>query len=88
MVIGGIAVNVVCAFILHKVRNQVLIGVSTVAYTAAVLILSFLREEAPYWAFIFPSLILMVIGIDVQYNVTNVSSPTAVDLAVTEIWMR
>ncbi|KAE8163038.1 major facilitator superfamily domain-containing protein [Aspergillus tamarii] len=71
MVIGGIAVNVVCAFILHKVRNQVLIGVSTVAYTAAFLILSFLREEAPYWAFIFPSLILMVIGIDVQYNVTN-----------------
>ncbi|KAK6824468.1 hypothetical protein RU639_005088 [Aspergillus parasiticus] len=75
MVIGGIAVDVVCAFIHHKVSNQVLMAVGTVAYTAAFLILSLLREEAPYWAFIFPSLILMVIGVDVQYNVTNVSSP-------------
>ncbi|KAB8200208.1 hypothetical protein BDV34DRAFT_230515 [Aspergillus parasiticus] len=73
MVIGGIAVDVVCAFIHHKVSNQVLMGVGTVAYMAAFLILSLLREEAPYWAFIFPSLILMVIGVDVQYNVTNVN---------------
>ena len=73
MVIGGIAVNAVCAFVLHKVSNQVLMGVGTVAYTVAFLILSFLREEASYWAYIFPSLILMVIGMDVQYNVTNVS---------------
>jgi hypothetical protein len=73
MVIGGIAVNVVCAFVLHKVSNQALMGVGTVAYTVAFLILSFMREEAPYWAYIFPSLILMVIGMDIQYNVTNVS---------------
>jgi hypothetical protein len=73
MVIGGIIVNVICALILHKVSNQVLMGVGTVAFTVAFLILSFLKEEATYWAFIFPSLILMVIGVDVQYNVTNVS---------------
>ncbi|KAJ5427481.1 Major facilitator superfamily domain general substrate transporter [Penicillium cf. griseofulvum] len=71
MVIGGIIVNVICALILHKVSNQVLMGVGTVAFTVAFLILSFLREEATYWAFIFPSLILIVIGVDVQYNVTN-----------------
>ncbi|OQE13654.1 hypothetical protein PENFLA_c045G01055 [Penicillium flavigenum] len=73
MVIGGIAVNIVCAFVLHKVSNRVLMGIGTVAYTVAFLILSFLREEAPYWAYIFPSLILMVIGMDIQYNVTNVN---------------
>lgn len=73
MVIGGIAVNVVCAFVLHKVCNEVLMGVGIVAYTVAFLILTFLREEAPYWAYIFTSLILMVIGMNVQYNVRNVS---------------
>jgi hypothetical protein len=73
MVIGGVSVNVVCALILHRVSNQVLMGVGSVAYTIAFLLLSFLPENAPYWAFIFPSLILMVIGFDIQYNITNVS---------------
>ncbi|KAJ5559209.1 major facilitator superfamily domain-containing protein, partial [Penicillium sp. DV-2018c] len=71
MIIAGIIVNVLSAFVLHKVSNQALTGVGSVAYTVAFFILSFLREEAPYWAYVFPSLILMVIGMGVQYNTTN-----------------
>lgn len=87
IVISGVTVNVICAFILHRVSNQALMGVGAAAYTIAFLILSFLNEEASYWAFIFPSLILMAIGIDVQYNVTNVSPYTALQLATLLVFL-
>ncbi|KAJ5557944.1 Major facilitator superfamily domain general substrate transporter, partial [Penicillium sp. DV-2018c] len=52
MIIAGIIVNVLSAFVLHKVSNQALTGVGSVAYTVAFFILSFLREEAPYWRYV------------------------------------
>ncbi|KAJ9268930.1 hypothetical protein DTO212C5_4936 [Paecilomyces variotii] len=71
MVVSGTLVNVVCGFVLHKVSNKLLMGIGAVGYTAALLILSFLREDAPYWAFIFPGLILVVVGADIEFNVVN-----------------
>ncbi|OJJ47958.1 hypothetical protein ASPZODRAFT_64508 [Penicilliopsis zonata CBS 506.65] len=71
MVIGGVLVNVICALVLHKMSNTVLMGIGALAYAAAFLILSFLKESAPYWAFIFPALVLVVVGADITFNVTN-----------------
>lgn len=76
MIIGGITVNIICALILHKVRNKLLVGIGAFAYTAAFLILSFMDVKTTYWAFIFPSLVLVVVGADVQFNVANVRLPT------------
>lgn len=73
MVVSGTLVNVVCGFVLHKISNKLLMGIGAVGYTAALLTLSFLREDAPYWAFIFPGLILVVVGADIEFNVVNVS---------------
>lgn len=73
MVIGGVLVNVVCGLILHRVSNKILTGIGALAYTAAFLILSFMKEDAIYWEFIFPALILVVVGADIHFNVTNVS---------------
>jgi predicted MFS family arabinose efflux permease len=72
MVVSGVLVNVVCGLVLHRVSNKVLTGIGALAYTASFLILSFMKEDATYWAFIFPALVLVVVGADIQFNVTNV----------------
>lgn len=74
MVVGGVLVNVICGLILHRVSNKVLTGIGALSYTAAFLILGFMKEDAMYWEFIFPGLVLVVIGADIQFNVTNVRS--------------
>jgi predicted MFS family arabinose efflux permease len=74
MVVSGVLVNVVCGLVLHRVSNKVLTGIGALAYTASFLILSFMKQEASYWAFIFPGLVLVVVGADIQFNVTNVCS--------------
>ncbi|KAJ5504494.1 Major facilitator superfamily domain general substrate transporter [Penicillium fimorum] len=71
MVISGVLVNVVCGLVLHRVSNKILTGIGALAYTASFLILSFMTQEASYWAFIFPALVLVVVGADIQFNVTN-----------------
>ncbi|KAJ5545168.1 hypothetical protein N7461_007472 [Penicillium sp. DV-2018c] len=71
MVIGGVLVNVVCGLILHRVSNKILTGIGALAYTASFLILSFMGQDSIYWAFMFPALTLMVVGADIQFNVTN-----------------
>ncbi|KAJ5779217.1 hypothetical protein N7457_006937 [Penicillium paradoxum] len=71
MVIAGVLVNVVCGLILHRVSNKLLTGIGALAYAASFLILSFMKEDAIYWAFIFPALILVVVGADIHFNVTN-----------------
>ncbi|KAJ5605710.1 hypothetical protein N7510_008491 [Penicillium lagena] len=71
MVVSGVLVNVVCGLILHRVSNKLLTGIGALAYTASFLILSFMNAETTYWAFIFPALVLVVVGADIQFNVTN-----------------
>ncbi|CAI7612775.1 unnamed protein product [Penicillium glandicola] len=71
MVVSGVLVNVVCGLLLHRVSNKILTGVGALAYTGAFLILGFMKEDATYWAFIFPALVLVVVGADIQFNVTN-----------------
>ena len=71
--IVGILVNVFAGLVLHKINNKVLMGVGSVAYFCAALLLALMKGDHVYWAFIAPSLILAVIGADLQFNVANVS---------------
>ncbi|KAJ5195225.1 uncharacterized protein N7498_008663 [Penicillium cinerascens] len=71
MVISGVLVNVVCGLVMHRVSNRLLTGIGALAYTTSFLILSFMEEDAIYWAFIFPAITLVVVGADIQFNVTN-----------------
>ncbi|CAM1511470.1 Fc.00g089830.m01.CDS01 [Cosmosporella sp. VM-42] len=70
-VIAGIIWNVVAASILHRVNNAVIMACGSLAYVTANLLLTFNKANTLYWAFIFPSLIINVIGADFQFNVTN-----------------
>ncbi len=69
---GGIAVNIAAAFILDKISNKLLMGLSAVCYVACALSLATMTAESSYWPHIFPYLLLSVIGADLQFNVANV----------------
>jgi nitrate/nitrite transporter NarK len=73
--IGGILVNVIAGLILHKVSNKLLAGIGALAYLLSVILLATMSKDSSYWAFIFPALLLSVIGADLQFNVANVCLP-------------
>lgn len=77
--IAGLIWNVVIGHILHRVSNTLIMAAGSLAYLAANILLSFLKEESNYWAFMFPALVLNVVGADFQFNVANVSSPYLFD---------
>lgn len=81
--ICGIIVNIVAGLILHKVSNRLLTGIGAICYFLAALLLALMKEENAYWPFIFPALMLSVIGADFQFNVANVSR-TSLCLNVTD----
>jgi nitrate/nitrite transporter NarK len=70
--IGGITVNIIAGLILHRVNNKLLTGIGALSYLCSAILLATMKEESSYWAFIFPSLLLSVIGADLQFNVANV----------------
>jgi len=69
--IAGIIVNIIAGAVLHKIPNRILMGIGALAYTISPLLLALMKEDSSYWAFIFPSLILAVVGADLQFNVAN-----------------
>jgi nitrate/nitrite transporter NarK len=75
MAIGGMAVNIVAAFILHRVSNKLLMGIGALAYTLAFMFYALNKTSYSYWAMVFPGLCLAVVGADFQFNVANVSPP-------------
>lgn len=76
--IAGLLWNVLIGYTLHKVNNTLIIAVGSLSYLAANILLSLMRADSSYWAFMFPALILNVVGADFQTNVSNVSSAEGV----------
>ncbi|ORY65356.1 major facilitator superfamily-domain-containing protein [Pseudomassariella vexata] len=71
MVISGIIVNIIAGLVLHSVSNKLLMGIGAVAYTVAFLLVAVQRSGDSYWAFTFPSLAIVVVGADLEFNVAN-----------------
>lgn len=71
--IAGMIWNVLIGHILHKVNNTLLMAAGALSYLAANLLLSLMSSGSNYWAFMFPALVLNVVGADFQFNVANVS---------------
>ncbi|KAF9885063.1 hypothetical protein FE257_000794 [Aspergillus nanangensis] len=70
--INGIVTNVVCGFIMHRISHKLLAGLGTLAYIASFLLLALIQPiHEYYWAFVFPSLMLVVVGSEIQFNVAN-----------------
>ncbi|RYO60401.1 hypothetical protein AA0116_g5770 [Alternaria tenuissima] len=71
MAVSGIIINVVAGLILHRVSNKILMGIGTLAYTIASILVAVQRSGDSYWAFTFPSLVIIVVGADFHFNVAN-----------------
>jgi hypothetical protein len=71
--VAGLLWNVVAGNILHRVNNTLIMVGASASYLIASLLLSLMKPDSSYWAFIFPALILNVFGADFQFNVVNVS---------------
>ncbi|ROV94357.1 hypothetical protein VPNG_09387 [Cytospora leucostoma] len=69
--IAGMIWNVLIGYTLHKVNNTLIMTAGALSYFAASLLLSLMHAESSYWAFMFPALILNVVGADFQFNVAN-----------------
>jgi len=77
MAIGGILVNIFAGLVLHKINNKILTAIGALAYLGSGLLLATMKVDSSYWAFIFPSLLLSVIGADLEFNVANVRFPAS-----------
>lgn len=71
MAISGTLVNILAAFILHRVSNKLLMLVGASSYMVAFILLGLNKESSSYWAFCFPAFCIMVIGADFEFNVAN-----------------
>lgn len=72
MAIGGILVNIIAGLVLHKINNKLLTAIGALSYLGSSLLLANMKVDSSYWAFIFPALLLSVIGADLEFNVANV----------------
>ncbi|KAK4226760.1 major facilitator superfamily domain-containing protein [Podospora fimiseda] len=69
--VAGLIMNTTAGLILHRINNTLLLAIGSAAYTGAYVLLSLMKPDSTYWAFIFPTLILGVIGADFHFNVAN-----------------
>lgn len=69
--IAGIVVNTVAGLLMHRVSNKLLITLGATCYVITFGLLSAMSQDSSYWAFIFPTLCLSVMGADFEFTVTN-----------------
>jgi hypothetical protein len=72
--IVGVIVDIGTGLILHCVNNKLLTAIAAVSYIVGAILLAVMKEGNLYWSYIFPSLILSVVGAEVEFNVANVRS--------------
>lgn len=73
--IGGTIVNIIAGLILHRVNNRLLTGFAALCLFLSSLLLTVMKEGDPYWPYMFPAMILSVMGVDLEFNVAFVSFP-------------
>ncbi len=71
--IAGLIWNFIAGRILHRVNNTLMMAIGALSYLASSILLSLMKSDSVYWAFIFPALVINVIGADFQFNIANVS---------------
>lgn len=69
--VAGLIYNIIAGSVLHRINNTLLIAMGSASYVASNVLLALMKPDSRYWAFVFPSLILSVVGADFQFNVAN-----------------
>lgn len=71
--IAGLTCNIIAGSVLHRINNTLLLVLGSCAYIVSNVLLAVMKPDSSYWGFIFPSLVLSVVGADFQFNIANVS---------------
>ncbi|PYH40862.1 putative transporter [Aspergillus saccharolyticus JOP 1030-1] len=71
MAIGGILVNLIAGLVMHRVSNTLLLAIGATAYVGSFLLMGLQHSTSSYWAFMFPGLLLAVVGADFEFCVAN-----------------
>ncbi|KAK5660539.1 hypothetical protein OQA88_13088 [Cercophora sp. LCS_1] len=69
--VAGLIYNIIAGSVLHRINNTLLIAIGSVSYIASNVLYSLMQPDSLYWAFVFPALVLSVVGADFQFNVAN-----------------
>ncbi|POS86780.1 hypothetical protein EPUL_001371 [Erysiphe pulchra] len=77
MAIGGCVIATFGGLFLHLLPGTVLITISGLSWIITPLLFAIAPQGANYWAYIFPSMIIAPIGIDVTFNVANIFITTS-----------
>ncbi|TAQ84782.1 hypothetical protein B7494_g6888 [Chlorociboria aeruginascens] len=67
----GILWSYIGQSLVTKVSGTILMGIGACSYLVGAILLIFIREHSSYWAFLFPALLITVIGADFQFIVSN-----------------
>lgn len=72
--IVGIIINVIAGLIMHRVSNKLLMGIGAFGFASSFALYSAFdyTVDNSYWKYLFPALILSVVGADFEFTVTNV----------------
>ena len=71
MMIGGLAMNIIAALVMHRVSNKFLMFIGAISFVLSNILFSVARKESSYWAYYFLALLLCVVGADLEFTVTN-----------------
>lgn len=69
LAIFGLSVNVLAAYVLHRVSGRLLMIIGMFSYTLAAVLWAVMKPEYSYWAIPFPAMLLNCMGADLAYNV-------------------
>jgi len=72
MCVGGILISVLGGYFLHLVPGTVLVVVAGLGWIVPAVLFAIAPLGANYWAYVFPSMICAIIGIDITFNVANI----------------
>jgi len=68
----GIILATVGGFVLHLIPAMLILVIAGIAFIMAPLLFAIAPLGASYWAYTFPAMLCITIGIDTTFNVTNI----------------
>ncbi|TGO26229.1 hypothetical protein BPAE_0064g00450 [Botrytis paeoniae] len=84
--VAGVFWSFLGQWLIQKVHGNIVMGIGSLMYLAGASLLLFIKEDTSYWLFLFPALVITVIGADFQFIVANLYAnkqmPTQASLGV------
>lgn len=71
MMVGGLAMNIIAALVMHRVSNKLLMVIGAISFVVSNVLFSVAQKESSYWDYYFLALLLCVVGADLEFTVTN-----------------